>query len=651
LKPFHFHSQSQRHSAAQVCKELASFARSRLGIDPLHSSRVLPFFFRVNAPLVGGWLGGSDQEKSDVTHPVAPAQKTAQQVESLRKALQMRKGATDKIATGAWQPVLFTPQQQPALHPELLQVQPGQALVRQPQPKSSTGIKNAPALAMQEISPAVTKLARADHVEMRVVLPPVKWMRDEDAPRCCECNAAFTMFNRRHHCRVCGRIVDKRCCSNFYIDQSMQLVCLPCQRDIEHGQTPAQAAQNRVQPEHTALQNAEAANQFGFALEKTGLLHSTEVHLRPEHSHVPEHLSAVSNSGPSSRKTRDRRFAVTAPAPPVVSPAMQLSDLRHNEPQTLSFEAVQHEMYPPSIDLPIYNTQPFHSPHVPSSSKRQRLPSRALGSNNQPLAIHTSSTSRDPFEAAYALLDNIYQDCSNPDLAGLAVEQLDFATFVQWAESSLEVPTEAAAIAAVAAYQLTQNLVRSSLHETETHEAVKSPGIAVPRSLFPMLLLNFKLELQKHEISCQASTFSSGRLVKGNLPRKVQGHISMRAAASTLELQSGSHDASPYMGKKTSQKGLRAEGTTQFDAAVREIESVLQSSGIGSEDCQKVAADLVNAGASDKRTLVLLLQQDNSMLSLAGLQPSHVLKVLRHMVKQPAFAAEAPSFRLNLDDD
>jgi hypothetical protein len=158
--------------------------------------------------------------------------------------------------------------------------------------------------------------------------------------------------------------------------------------------------------------------------------------------------------------------------------------------------------------------------------------------------------------------------------------------------------------------------------------------------------LNLKLELQKQEISFHASS----RLVRSNLPTRIQGRFPTGAAASALELQS--LDPWSYrMGKNSSQKGSRAEATAQFDAAVREIESILQSSGFGSEEYTKVAADLVNAGAFDKRTLVRLLQQDNSVLSMAALQPCHVLRVLRHMVKQPAFAAEAPSFRLTLDDD
>ena len=37
-----------------------------------------------------------------------------------------------------------------------------------------------------------------------------KWMEDRDGKRCANCNCAFSLTNRRHHCRVCGRIFDRK---------------------------------------------------------------------------------------------------------------------------------------------------------------------------------------------------------------------------------------------------------------------------------------------------------------------------------------------------------------------------------------------------------------------------------------------------------
>jgi hypothetical protein len=41
---------------------------------------------------------------------------------------------------------------------------------------------------------------------------PRAWMRDDDAPCCCICNVTFSFFRRRHHCRICLRVICGDCC-------------------------------------------------------------------------------------------------------------------------------------------------------------------------------------------------------------------------------------------------------------------------------------------------------------------------------------------------------------------------------------------------------------------------------------------------------
>ncbi|XP_051147662.1 1-phosphatidylinositol-3-phosphate 5-kinase FAB1B-like [Andrographis paniculata] len=41
------------------------------------------------------------------------------------------------------------------------------------------------------------------------------WMPDQSCMVCYECDAHFTLFNRRHHCRHCGRIFCAKCTSNW----------------------------------------------------------------------------------------------------------------------------------------------------------------------------------------------------------------------------------------------------------------------------------------------------------------------------------------------------------------------------------------------------------------------------------------------------
>lgn len=40
------------------------------------------------------------------------------------------------------------------------------------------------------------------------------WMPDHSCRVCYECDAQFTIFNRRHHCRHCGRIFCGKCTAN-----------------------------------------------------------------------------------------------------------------------------------------------------------------------------------------------------------------------------------------------------------------------------------------------------------------------------------------------------------------------------------------------------------------------------------------------------
>ncbi|KAJ8535790.1 hypothetical protein K7X08_034191 [Anisodus acutangulus] len=40
------------------------------------------------------------------------------------------------------------------------------------------------------------------------------WMPDQSCRVCYECDSVFTLFNRRHHCRLCGRVFCAKCTSN-----------------------------------------------------------------------------------------------------------------------------------------------------------------------------------------------------------------------------------------------------------------------------------------------------------------------------------------------------------------------------------------------------------------------------------------------------
>eukprot|EP01092_Planopodium_desertum_P004275 TRINITY_DN1860_c0_g1_i2.p1 TRINITY_DN1860_c0_g1~~TRINITY_DN1860_c0_g1_i2.p1 ORF type:complete len:230 (-),score=0.53 TRINITY_DN1860_c0_g1_i2:112-768(-) len=58
-----------------------------------------------------------------------------------------------------------------------------------------------------------TNLRRTE-IEMNLLLentkPPV-WAPDKDHPTCQTCQSAFSVFNRRHHCRHCGLVFCRAC--------------------------------------------------------------------------------------------------------------------------------------------------------------------------------------------------------------------------------------------------------------------------------------------------------------------------------------------------------------------------------------------------------------------------------------------------------
>ena len=62
-----------------------------------------------------------------------------------------------------------------------------------------------------------------------------EWEPDHAAQRCRGCAALFTMSNRRHHCRKCGKIFCNACCASMlplpelHYDEPVR-VCTHCAR-------------------------------------------------------------------------------------------------------------------------------------------------------------------------------------------------------------------------------------------------------------------------------------------------------------------------------------------------------------------------------------------------------------------------------------
>ncbi|XP_017606507.1 1-phosphatidylinositol-3-phosphate 5-kinase FAB1A isoform X1 [Gossypium arboreum] len=63
---------------------------------------------------------------------------------------------------------------------------------------------------------------QSDHVDTKSWIPRSEllnvsrdfWMPDQSCRVCYECDSQFTIFNRRHHCRLCGRVFCAKCTAN-----------------------------------------------------------------------------------------------------------------------------------------------------------------------------------------------------------------------------------------------------------------------------------------------------------------------------------------------------------------------------------------------------------------------------------------------------
>ena len=54
-----------------------------------------------------------------------------------------------------------------------------------------------------------------NQTEHTPTLQPLIWISDDKVDKCHKCDIHFSFINRRHHCRLCGRIFCGYCCNQF----------------------------------------------------------------------------------------------------------------------------------------------------------------------------------------------------------------------------------------------------------------------------------------------------------------------------------------------------------------------------------------------------------------------------------------------------
>lgn len=63
-----------------------------------------------------------------------------------------------------------------------------------------------------EIYPATVEGLQGTFGHINFKLSKSRWMSDDEASKCIMCNNKFNQLRRKHHCRMCGRILCSKCC-------------------------------------------------------------------------------------------------------------------------------------------------------------------------------------------------------------------------------------------------------------------------------------------------------------------------------------------------------------------------------------------------------------------------------------------------------
>uniref|UniRef100_A0A183BYF3 FYVE-type domain-containing protein n=1 Tax=Globodera pallida TaxID=36090 RepID=A0A183BYF3_GLOPA len=95
--------------------------------------------------------------------------------------------------------------------------------------------RNRPLATVHDLSAALDEFKLTES-ELQLGKKRPYWIPDEDCLDCMLCSTRFSIVNRRHHCRACGRVLCRACCSQrrqlAYMEEKegKQRVCVPCNR-------------------------------------------------------------------------------------------------------------------------------------------------------------------------------------------------------------------------------------------------------------------------------------------------------------------------------------------------------------------------------------------------------------------------------------
>ncbi|OHT10862.1 FYVE zinc finger family protein [Tritrichomonas foetus] len=78
----------------------------------------------------------------------------------------------------------------------------------------------------------VLEISKLTHHDLEMKLFAPVWIPDDLAPNCMVCKSKFTVINRKHHCRYCGKCICRKCFKNKIVLPGLgddeKNVCTPC---------------------------------------------------------------------------------------------------------------------------------------------------------------------------------------------------------------------------------------------------------------------------------------------------------------------------------------------------------------------------------------------------------------------------------------
>ncbi|XP_075087237.1 1-phosphatidylinositol-3-phosphate 5-kinase FAB1B-like [Nicotiana tabacum] len=157
------------------------------------------------------------------------------------------------------------------------------------------------------------------------------WMPDHSCRVCYDCDSQFTLFNRRHHCRLCGRVFCGKCTSNWVPAPSSEprplqdewekiRVCNYCFKQWEQGL--AASVRTQIAILHTSTSSPSATSFISFKTSGTGESSSITVTSVPHSSVLSPCKSAVTESTLETQNVATSRGSFDPASKGVLDPSL-----------------------------------------------------------------------------------------------------------------------------------------------------------------------------------------------------------------------------------------------------------------------------------------------------------------------------------------